>query len=414
MLHALAMADPADVSDAWSDSSEQDAAPAAAVTPDGSAMAAAQVPVLDREGLQMRTGPSKAAAEPALSANGADDCSSNPNDESPLAIRCAADQSNLTSILTNIHERHKQSGSLDHGAESADASADESADESADPSADASADASADTAVPFTEAELDDVPLIGTIPHEVRESLCKRLNKSDFLPPMGEGTSSAERQCSVLPYPTPKQPQDSAFLVIAASLNRARSNSSDFNSIGADMIVESAQHEFVCTCLIFLHGHSPGTRFALPRLAGVASTNEWHAVLFHQALGDTCTLQPLSKVSGVRQPNFDDLKASSPFYGTAGRDWLSGLLSAESNPEEMESLSFMPFSKAASAMQEWNKIPAAATNRRRGRLPGLRSSSKIEETEQAERFADGSVCKVPKLRNRMVVVNVDTTSSSLR
>ena len=80
----------------------------------------------------------------------------------------------------------------------------------------------------------------------------------------------------------------------------------------------------------------------------------------------------------------------------------------------MESLSFMPFSKAASAMQEWNKIPAAATNRRRGRLPGLRSSSKIEETEQAERFADGSVCKVPKLRNRMVVVNVDTTSSSLR
>ena len=59
-------------------------------------------------------------------------------------------------------------------------------------------------------------------------------------------------------------------------------------------------------------------------------------------------------------------------------------------------------------------IPKWYTKRRRGRLPGLRSSSKIEETEQAERFADGSVCKVPKLRNRMVVVNVDTTSSSLR
>ena len=117
-------------------------------------------------------------------------------------------------------------------------------------------------------------------------------------------------------------------------------------------------------------------------------------------------------------PNDSDLNANSPFHGVAGRAWMS-LLASESDQDLFkEALEFMPFEAALSAMQEWQQAATPkGSGRRAGQRHGSRSASKTEETHTStgettsKPFADGSVCKLPAQRNRLVVVHVDPTAT---
>ena len=309
-------------SDAWSNSGEEGAAEttcsshaqdrgangnegAAAIT------APADSPSLadgDRDWLQMRTGPNS-AEEAARAVTKADDDSSDDASAEPLAVQVARQQvsrEELDGLLARIDRRGEaQSEEEEAGAETTTTHSEENAASQDAQQTSESHEAELEEGSPQAQeivpaadeaAQPEDTDVLSsTVTPDVRDSLIKRLNNEAFKPPTVEGKSGlAAYECAVSAFPMGEVQgtASEAFIVLAPSISRVRASRVNFNRLAADMIVESGGLQLVCTGLVLLHAQTAGTQFPLGRLTGgVASTKEWQAVLYHQALGEMCTLQ---------------------------------------------------------------------------------------------------------------------------